>query len=165
MLTKDLEILNFRAIAILPIVLFIPTLILGIADPGSTIGSSLGILFHLSMLFIVSRMPAPTWATAAGFGWLTLDVLSGAMSINAVPHEIAWPVRLGGHILGGVWLVTTSLLSRWPIIRFVGVLTGLWLAIYTFFGTVLPSSFLIPPGILLIVWLGLLAWKHKTTPT
>lgn len=164
MLTKDSEILSFRATAILPIILFTPTLVLGILDAGSKLGTSLGILFHLSMLFVVSRINAPDWAKAAGYGWLTLDVLCGAMLINAVPHEIAWPVRLGGHVLGGIWLITSSVLCRSTILRSLGVVTGLWLAGYTFLGTVLPVIFLAPPGILMVIWLGLLAWQHKTAP-
>lgn len=164
MLTKNTELLSFRATAILPMILFTPTLVLGIVAPGSKVGSSLGIVFHLSMLFIVSRMPAPDWARAAGFGWLTLDVLCGAMLINAVPYEIAWPVRLGGHVLGGVWLITASILCGSKMARFLGVFTGLWLGLYTFVGTVLPPVYLAPPGILMIVWLGLLAWKYEKAP-
>jgi hypothetical protein len=165
MLTLDREILSFRTIAILPIALFTPTLILGVALPGSKVGAALGMLFHLSVLFLVSRMPAPDWARAAGFAWLALDITSGAMTLNNVPYDIAFPVRLGGHVLAATWIITAALLCRPRSERILGVVVGLWLGIYTFFGSVLPVSLLAPPGVLVVVWFGLLAWHHDTTPT
>ncbi|TDV41107.1 hypothetical protein [Actinophytocola oryzae] len=42
----------------------------------------------------------------------------------------------------------------------LGVVTGLWLAVYTFFGTVLPVVLLGRPGVMVIIWLGLLA-RHR----
>jgi hypothetical protein len=76
-LSSDREYLSFRAIAILPLLLFLPALVSFFTDPGSVWPEYPGILFHLSILVLVSRMDAPAWAKAAGFGWLTLDVLSG----------------------------------------------------------------------------------------
>jgi len=165
MFAPDREVLSFRTIAILPIVLFIPTLILGVALPGSKIGAALGMLFHLSVLFVVSRMPAPAWARAAGFAWLALDITSGAMTLNDVPYDIAFPVRLGGHVLAGTWIMTVSLLCKPRSVRFLGVVVGLWLALYTFFGSALPVILLAPPGTLVVIWFGLLAWNYKITPT
>ncbi|MFE7127710.1 hypothetical protein [Streptomyces sp. NPDC057617] len=160
MLTVNREILSFRTLAVLPIVLFVPTLALGLATDGSPVGESVGVLFHLSILFVVSRMNAPIWAKAAGFGWLALDITTGAMLINNVPYDIAWPVRLGGHVLAGVWTITVSLLCRSTAIRAVGVVSGLWLALYTFFGAVLSNLWLSPQAFLTLVWFGLLAWKY-----
>ena len=164
MLSKDRELLSFRQIAILPIVLFVPTMLSFVLFPGTKISNVLGIFFHLAALLVVGRMPAPEWAKAAGYGWLVLDILCGAMIINDVPHSIAWPIRLGGHIFAGVWLVTVSLLRPPLGIRIVGVVTGVWLATYTFFGTVLPVTVLGPPGVLTCVWFGLLAWHYPRTP-
>ncbi|MBP2334903.1 hypothetical protein JOF41_001081 [Saccharothrix coeruleofusca] len=58
------------------------------------------------ILFLISRMDAPMWAKAAGFGWITLDVLAGALLINEVPAELPDQIRLGGHIPAGTgtWL-------------------------------------------------------------
>lgn len=162
--SPDKELLGFRTVAILPIVLFVPTMILGLVATGSKVGAALGVLFHLTILFVVSRMPAPMWAKAAGFGWLTLDVAAGAMTLNDVPWTIALPVRLGGHILAATWLITVSLICRPLALRIVGVVTGLWLGLFTFFASVLPLALLGPPGVLVVVWLGLLAWYYPTTP-
>ncbi|WP_434598939.1 hypothetical protein [Streptomyces sp. A5-4] len=161
MLTPTREVLSFRTLAVLPSVLFMPSLVTFAVAPGAVAAEYTGVLFHLAIMFIVARLPAPQWAKAAGFGWLTLDVLSAIMTINEVPHEIAWSVRLGGHVLAGMWFITTSLLARPRSIRVVGVVLGTWLALYSFLGNVLPQEFLFPGGILVPVWFLLLAWKHQ----
>lgn len=164
MLSKDQEILSFRQIAILPILLFVPTILTFVLFPGTKISNVLGIFFHIAAFLVVARMPAPEWAKAAGYGWLVLDVLCGVMIVNDVPYSIAWPVRLGGHVLAGLWLVPVSLLCAPLYLRIVGVVTGLWLAAYSFFGTILPVTLLAPPGVLTCVWFGLLAWHYRRTP-
>lgn len=87
------------------------------------------------------------------------------MTLNNVPYDIAFAVRLGGHVLAGTWIITVSLLSKPRGVRIPGVVVGLWLALFTFFGSVLPVILLAPPGILIVVWFALLARKYKTTPT
>ena len=57
-----------------------------------------------------------------------------------------------------------SLRRRPPSIRILGVVIGVWLSLYTFFGTVLPVAILAPPGVLTCVWLGLVAWKYADDP-
>ncbi|MEU3979167.1 hypothetical protein AB0F77_03510 [Streptomyces sp. NPDC026672] len=160
MLTQLRETPRFRTLAVVPIVLFVPTLVLGLATEGSPAGEAVGVLFHLSILFVVSRMNGPDWAKAAGFCWLALDITTGAMLINDVPYDIAWPVRLGGHILAGVWTVAVSLPCRYAPIRVVGTVSGLWLALYTFFGAVLSNLWLSPQALLTVVWFALLAWRY-----
>ncbi|MGW5640882.1 hypothetical protein ACWEWQ_40175, partial [Streptomyces sp. NPDC003832] len=127
MLSPSRELLGFRTLAILPPVLFTPSLVSFAVAPGTVGAEYTGILFHLAILFVVARLPAPEWARAAGYGWLTLDILSAVMTINEVPHEIAWSVRLGGHVLAGVWFITTSLLAAPRGVRVVGVVLGAWL--------------------------------------
>lgn len=163
MLTPDREVLSFRTLALLPPVLFTPSLVSFAVAPGAVAVEYTGVLFHLAIMFIVARMPAPAWAKAAGFGWLTLDVLSAIMTINEIPHDIAWAVRLGGHVMAGMWFITTSLLAPPKSIRVVGVILGSWLALYSFLGNVLPQEFLFPGGILVPVWFLLLAWKYQPT--
>jgi len=97
----------------------------------------------------------------AGFGWLTLDIACGAMMLNGVPHDVAWPVRLGGHLLYGMWIIAVSLLCTDRGISVLGVIIGLWLPLYTFFGASLPESLLGPPRVLTLVWIALLAGKYR----
>jgi hypothetical protein len=39
-----------------------------------------GVLFHLSIFFLVPWLPAPAWAKAAGYGRLIIDTTVGAMA-------------------------------------------------------------------------------------
>ncbi|MER7115064.1 hypothetical protein ABT332_11305 [Saccharomonospora azurea] len=152
---------SLRLLALLPLVLFFPAVIAFFVDPDVAWGEYLGVFFHLSILFLVSRLEAAPWAKAAGYGWVALDVLAGILMINEVAYDTAWAVRLGGHVLAGVWIVSSSLVNRaWPVTA-VGVITGLWLTGYSFVGNVLPESFLRPAGILILVWFALLAIFHR----
>lgn len=104
---------------------------------------------------------APPWAKAAGFGWITLDVLTGALLINEVPAELADQIRLGGHILAGLWIVTAALVHRVAAVRIVGTVTGTWLGGYTFVAPFVPEGSLGPAAGMLIVWLILLAVTNR----
>ncbi|GGQ31253.1 hypothetical protein [Streptosporangium pseudovulgare] len=155
---------SLRLVALLPLLLFLPAVIAFFTDPDVAWGEYLGVFFHLSILFLVSRLEAAPWAKAAGYGWVTLDVLAGILMINAVEYDTAWAVRLGGHVLAGVWIVASSLVSRsWPV-RVAGVVTGVWLAGYSFAGTLLAEGFLRPAGIMILVWFALLAIFHRDDP-
>jgi hypothetical protein len=155
---------SFRMLAIAPIILFIPSLVsFVVAEPGVVWPEYTGVFFHLAILLLISRMEAPDWAKAAGYGWIALDVLTGIMSINEVPYDITWPVRLGGHVLAGVWIVMSSVHARpWPI-RIVGSLTGLWLGAYSFVANIAPEPVLYPAAMLIIVWFVLLAVMYQPT--
>ncbi|MFB7085727.1 hypothetical protein [Streptomyces sp. NPDC056296] len=149
---------RFRTLAIAPIILFTPSLVsFVIAEPGVKWPEYTGVFFHLAILLLISRMSAPDWAKAAGYGWIALDVLTGIMTINDVPYEITWPVRLGGHVLAGVWIVMSSAHARQRSLRIIGGLTGLWLGAYSFIANVAPEPVLYPASMLIIVWFTLLA--------
>jgi hypothetical protein len=145
---------------LIPIAFFIPTLVaIGLGAP-EWVNSPFGILFHLSLLPVVSRLPVPDFARAAGYGWLTLDTACGVMLYYGVAFDVAWPIRLAGHLFAAIWLISASVTTRHWSIRIVGVLTALWLASYTFFFFALPESYLGPPGVLTCVWLALVAWRY-----
>lgn len=116
---------NFRlptwVLPLLPFVLFLPTLVSFVIDePGAVWVEFPGVFFHLAILLLISRLDAPDWAKAAGYGWIAIDVLSGILTINAVPYEITRPVRLGGHVLAGVWIAMSSVfLRRHPVVTAV----------------------------------------------
>ncbi len=161
MLDSQRHYVSLRLLALLPLVLFSPAVIAFFVDPHVPWGEYLGVFFHLSILFLVSRLEAAPWAKAAGYGWVALDVLTGILMINDIPHDIGWAIRLGGHVLAGVWIVSSSLVSKaWPV-TVVGVVTGLWLGGYSFAGDVLAEPFLRPAGILILIWFALLAIFHR----
>lgn len=157
--------LSLRAVALLPLVLFTPAVIAFFVSPEVPWGEYLGVFFHLSILFLVARLDAAPWAKAAGYGWVALDVLAGILMINAIPYDIAWAVRLGGHVLAGTWIVAASLVNRSRIVLVLGAITGLWLAAYSFVGTVLPEEALRPAGICILLWFAAIAiFDHRAAP-
>ncbi|NWC92875.1 MULTISPECIES: hypothetical protein [unclassified Pseudomonas] len=121
-----------------------------------------GILFHLAIFLLVPQLPAPGWAKAAGYGWLVVDVTVGVMTLNHVPSEIAMPIRLGGHIFAGLWIVNVSLLAIRPI-KFTGLIAGGWLAAFSFVSPFVPKTALAPTALLMLLWLGLIAWHNGST--
>lgn len=148
---------------LLPFVLFLPTLVsFVIDDPGAVWVEYPGVFFHLAILLLISRLDAPDWAKAAGYGWIAIDVLSGILTINAVPYEITWPVRLGGHVLAGVWIAMTSVfLRRHPVVTAAGVVTGVSLGGCSFVIAHTSEAILAPSSILIMVWFAMLAWVHR----
>lgn len=149
--------LSLRAVALLPLILFTPAVIAFFVAPNVSWGEHLGVFFHLSILFLVARLDAPHWAKAMGYGWVALDVLAGILIINDVPYDTGWAVRLGAHVLAGTWIVAASLVNRSRIVMAAGVITGAWLAGYSFVGTVLPEEALRPAGICILAWFAAIA--------
>ena len=145
-----------RPFAIAAIVLFVPVAATFFLAPGIWWVDYPGILFHLAMFGVVAKLDAPDWAKAAGFGWLFLDVATGAMTLNHVPRSIALYLRFGGHIFAGIWIVGASLGGRrW--MRIVGVVTGAWMSLYTFVSPFVTAKALAPASLLVIVWLVIVA--------
>lgn|GEM_PF-4575253 len=72
MFAPDREVLSFRMIAILPIVLFTPTLILGVALPGSKIGAASECCFTSQCSLSSAECPPPRGPEQQGsHGWLS----------------------------------------------------------------------------------------------
>lgn len=156
--------LSTRTLAIVPIVLFLPTLVsFAVSEPGAVWVEYPGVFFHLAILLLIARLDAPAWAKAAGYGWIAIDVLSGIMSINEVAYDITWPVRLGGHVLAGTWILMSSVHARHQATRVVGALTGLWLGSFSFVANIAPHLLLAPSSLLIIVWFVLLATTYDAT--
>lgn len=157
MLDSNRPYLTLRTVALLPLALFAPAVVAFFTAPNIWWGEYLGVLFHLSILFLVARLDAPQWAKAAGYGWVSLDVLAGILIINDVPYDTAWAVRLGAHVLAGTWIVAASLVNRSRIVAAAGIITGVWLAGYSFVGTLLPEEALRPAGICILIWFAAIA--------
>jgi len=149
---------RLRIITVLPIVLFLPSLISFFTTKAGTIWPEYpGIFFHLAILPVVANLRAPRWVQSAGYGWVAIDVLAGVLAINGLPYDTYWPIRMGGHVLAGTWLIGTSVVSSAWAIRVVGVVTGLDLGGYSLVGNVLPMAYVYPGGVLIVIWLTLLA--------
>jgi hypothetical protein len=155
-INPEKEILTTRVLALLPVALFLPTLVSYVVAPGSTAPEYSGILFHVAFLFLVGRLDAPDWAKGAAYGWLALDIATGSLVINGIPYDTAISVRLGGHVLAAVWFISVAQLSTGAV-RLLGTVVGAWLGLYTFVSAALPRTALQPAGALMIIWLILLA--------
>ena len=151
-----------RACAIAAILMFAPVVASYAGSMHSWWLEYPGILFHLAIFMLVSRLPAPGWARAAGYGWLVVDVTVGVMTLNHVPNEIAMPIRLGGHIFAGIWIVNVSLLAIRPI-KVTGFVTGGWLFAFSFVSPFVPKTALAPTALMMLLWLGLIAWHNGCT--
>lgn len=153
-----------RTSAIAAMLMFAPVAIMLIFLPRNWWADYPGILFHLAIFLLVTRLPAPEWAKAAGYGWLLLDVTVGVMSLNGVPLEIAFPIRLGGHIFAGIWIVNVSLLGSTPV-KVTGLIAGIWLFAFTFVSPFFSAKALAPASILILVWLVIIAWQNGSKRT
>ncbi len=156
--------LSPRVIALAALVFFAPVVVTFAVAPGVWWADYPGILFHLAMFLLVAKLDAPDWAKAAGYGWLVLDVMTGVLTLNNVPHDIADYVRLGGHIFAGIWLVTAAL-SGSRSMMIAGVLTGIWLGGYTFVSPFLPMTVIGPTAIFFLIWLAIIAWQNGSRRT
>ncbi len=158
--------LSLRVLAILPIILFIPTLVsFGIAEPDALWPEASGVFFHLAVLLLVSRLPGPQWGKAAGYAWVALDTLAGIMAINYVEYDIYWPVRLGAQVFAGFWIITSAVCMRPWSIRIVGVITGIWLGGFSFVSMRAPEEALYPAGLLILVWFALISIRSRKIET
>lgn len=159
-MTDPIRSLSTRSIAAAALLFFAPVVLSFAVAPGAAwIRNYPGILFHLAIFLLVSRLEAPEWAKAAGYGWLVLDVMTAVLTLNSVPHEIYDFVRLGGHIFGGIWIATASLSGSRPV-KIVGLITGIYLSGFTFLSPFLPLKALGPGALLVLVWLAIIAWQN-----
>ncbi len=148
-----------RVFAIMAIAFFAPVAVTFAVAPGVWWADYPGILFHLAVFLLVPRLPAPEWAKAAGCGWLVLDVTTSVLTLNNVPHNVADPFRLGGHIFAGIWIATASISGSVPI-KLFGLITGLWLFAFSFVSPFVPMTLLAPASLSMLVWLGVIAWQN-----
>lgn len=152
--------LSVRLIAAAALLFFAPVVVSFIVAPGAAwIRNYPGIFFHLAIFLLVAKLEAPEWAKAAGYGWLILDVMTGVLTLNGVPHEIYDFVRLGGHIFSGIWIAVASL-SGSRLLKVVGVVTGVYLSAFTFVSPFLSMKALGPNAILVLIWLAIIAWQN-----
>ncbi|MGC3992841.1 MAG: hypothetical protein QM779_01705 [Propionicimonas sp.] len=90
----------------------------------------LGVGYHLLLLPAVAALPAPAWATAAGFAWMLLDVVLDGAELAGSTID-ARPLRDGVHLLACVWLVCAGWTAG-PVPGVIG--TALALAFLARFG-------------------------------
>lgn len=110
----------------------------------------LAIAPHILLYPVVASLPAPSWARAAGYGWLVIDISQDIMALHGVPASIYLPLRYGGHVAAALWMATSSSRAN-ASTKVVGLLLALDLGGFSF---VRGGSFLLlsPSYILLPLW-------------
>lgn len=110
------------------------------------------VAFHVVLFPVVASLPSASWAKAAGYGWLILDITANVMQINGIDEHITSAIRYGAHIPAVIWIITSSLKGSMPM-RIVGILQALIMGSYSFIAPWVPAWVLYPAMILLIIWL------------
>ena len=123
-------------------------------------GETAGVIFHILLLPIVAILLAPEWVKAAGYAWLAIDVIVGVAAINGLPETTAWPLRLGGHVLAGIWIFFSSLNVTPLWFSEVGIVLALNLGGYSIAAPWASKRFLLPSGILMVGWLLAIGFTH-----
>jgi hypothetical protein len=113
----------------------------------------LPIVAHLLLFPLVGALPVPSWARAAGWGWLVIDMVSDIMALNGVPDATYLPLRYGGHVAAALWIAAASWQAKGAM-RIVGLLLAINLGGYS----LIPHAsylLLLPTGPLLPLWFAL----------
>jgi len=118
------------------------------------------IAFHLLLFPVIAALPAPSWAKAAGSGWLVVDIATNVMAINGVADATATALRLGGHIAAVTWVAAAAHSARgWT--RIVGYVLAAFLGSYSFWGQYEPQPAFAPALLLMTAWVALCAWRLR----
>lgn len=135
---------------------FIPS-IRDVTTSSSVLGAEalalLAVAEHLILFPVITALPAPKWARAAGYGWLVLDIATDIMQLNGAVKVTYLSLRYGANIAAAIWIASASWQAR-SAMRVIGILVALDLAVYSFIAFI-PFTFLvlIPSLILLPLWL------------
>lgn len=136
-------------------VLFLANMVLVGAAPGTAAGYLVGVAAHLLLFPVVAALPAPSWARAAGYGWLVLDVAASVEALNGVAETDSFALRLGGHVAAAVWILSASWEAKgW--LAAAGAPLGLLLGAYSLVAPWgVPVGALVAGFALLVAWLAL----------
>lgn len=118
----------------------------------------LGIVPHLLLFPVISALPAPSWAKAAGYGWLVVDMATDIMQLSGVAPPIYLSLKYGGHISAATWFAAASWQASGAR-RTLGLITAIDLVAYSFLSPLSPLMFiiLIPLIVLQPLWIALSA--------
>lgn len=143
--------------------LFVLTMGLASNQRSATAGEYVGTGFHLLLMPVISMLTAPMAGIAAGFLWVTCDVIAstgliwnrGSSGTNPI---VFTPIRMAGHLFAAIWIAAVS--SQLDVfVTSIGFVLALSFAAYSLAGGRLSDKFLVFPGLLMLIWLLLLTWR------
>ena len=135
----------------------------------TTLAISLAVLAvaqHLVVFPVVGALPAPSWARAAAYVWLVLDMGTDLLQLGGAPKSLYLVLRLGVNLLAALWIASASWRARGGM-RWLGVFVAADFACYSFVGLLSPLAFLValPSLVLLPLWFVLagrrIAWSTR----
>ncbi len=144
--------------------LFVLTMSLAASKRTALLGEYVGTGFHLLLMPIIAHVQAPFVAVIAGFLWVACDVIASTGLIwnghsnSEDSSKTFLPVRMAGHLFAAIWIVFASYRMGLHI-GILGSFLALGFVAYTLAAGRLPEKSLAVPGLLMLVWLLLLAWK------
>jgi hypothetical protein len=152
--------LSIRAVSLIALLLCVPVVAHFRFAPGALWAEYVGIFFHLVVFLLVFKLPAPEWARAAGYGWLLLDVDGGLNLVDPQCTGCRSRQRCAPlNARAGRWIVMASLQGSLTA-KLVGLPAGAILFAYTFASPFLPTVWLSPASILVLVWFAILTWQN-----
>ena len=126
---------------------------IGVFTPPVLVAISLvGVASHLVLFPVVAALATPSWTRAAGYAWLTIDVVLNVAKLNGLSDGVVWSLRTGGHVLAATWIAAASGLLGGTG-RLVGWLLALLLVIHAFAYQWVPAWAIYPPFLLVPIWL------------
>lgn len=121
------------------------------------------VAFHIVLFPVVAALPSTSWARAAGYGWLILDIAANIMYINGIEEPTCTALRYGAHIPAIIWIFVSSFHCN-RMMQIAGLPLCIIMGSYSFIAPWAPSWMLYPAMVLLVIWLLLSAkflYKNK----
>lgn len=143
--------------------LFIPVFALLPSGALPSAVQRVGIVIHLILFPVVSRAPAPQWGKAAGYAWLGFDVTASVILLQQGDAAMAFAVRLGGHVLAGLWIGSVAFVAQGGF-RLLGLGLGFSLGGYSLVTSFVPLSVFGISAPLMVAWLFWLGIRLRSLP-
>ena len=144
------------------IVLFLATMALANREKTRVVGEYVGIAFHLLLLPIVAAFPGGIAGQGSGVAWVVCDVVASVAMIwtirdhGEIDQALSNAIRMAGHLFAAMWVLLVSVEVGGAAMP-VGAALALGFAAYTLAAGRIPQKALAVPGLLMVVWLVLLA--------
>ena len=125
------------------------------------LGNCLGLVYHLALAPVIQSLPATEFVRMAGYFWIFGDALMDVCSINSLPEDNVWALRMGVHIPASIWIFGSSLNMPAASLA-IGVILGTFLALHAVVGPILNKPkqklflFVMPT---MTIWLSLIAYN------
>lgn len=124
------------------------------------------VLFHLALLPVVAALDAPAWAKGSGYAWIAVDNVIVFLSFFGVGADLIIPMRFGIHLAAAMWVFGASSAAGGAL-RGIGFVAALSFVASSFVGPFVGAAtapqLLGPPGLLLVVWLLMVAREIPST--